>query len=143
MDSIEKANAYFNNIFLPETWKNKFTIKAQTAGVMYRPCPKKMDLDQTFCLKFDRKIKRDHTLLFANNVYGITVDLPHSIVRKIAEIRIYSDGRMAGYYGCQDLELKAERKGCWGRHADAKSNPGLTPGCVSLVQIYQYTQAVN
>lgn len=126
VDSIEKANAYLNTVFLPETWSKKFKVKPENAGVLYRPRPSSMDLDQIFCLKFDRKIRKDHTILFANQAYGITVDLPHSIARKNAEIRIYCDGKMRGYYGGQDLELRAERKGCWGRHADQKSNPGLT-----------------
>ena len=126
VNSMEKANSYFNTVFLPETWTKKFTISAENAGILYRPRPSNLDLDQIFCLKFDRKIRKDHTLLFANEVYGITRDLPHSIARKNAEIRIYCDGTLRGYYGGQDLELRAERKGCWGKHTDQKSNPGLT-----------------
>jgi hypothetical protein len=95
-------------------------------GVLYLPAPKKLDLDQIFCLKIDRKIRKDHTVLFGNDAYGITAELRHSIVGKCAEIRIYSDGRIRGFYGGQDLELRQERKGCWGRHQTQKVTPGLT-----------------
>jgi hypothetical protein len=124
--SLEKANAYLNDVFLAKTWKAKFTVAATSTDVLYRPRPRAQDLEQIFCLKFDRKIRKDHTILFANEVYGITVDLPHTLARKNAEVRIYCDGQLRGYYGGQDLELRAERKGCWGKHASAKPNPGLT-----------------
>ena len=126
VNSMEKADAYLNAVFLSETWSKKFTVAADNAGILYRPRPSGLDLDQIFCLKFDRKVRKDHTVLFANEVYGITRDLPHSIARRNAEIRIYCDGRIRGYYGGQDLELRRERKGSWGKHADPKSNPGLT-----------------
>jgi len=124
--AIEKANGYLNEIFIPQTWSKKFTITAQSPGVLYRPCPKSQDLDQIFCLKFDRQVRKDHTVLFANQVYGVTADLLHSIARKNAEIRIYCDGSLRGYYGGKDLELRQERKGCWGKHDKPKESPGLT-----------------
>ena len=124
--SIENATAYLNKTFLPETWSKKFTIAAENPGLLYRPSPKNLDLDQIFCLKFDRKIRKDHTVLFGNEVYGITANLLHSITRKNAEIRIYCDGRLSGYYGGKDLELRQERKGCWGKYDKPKTSPGLT-----------------
>ena len=124
--TIEKANHYLNQTFIPETWSKKFTINAEKAGILYRPRPKNQDLEQIFCLKFDRKIRKDHTVLFGNQVYGITANLLHSIARKNAEIRIYCDGSLKGYYGGKDLELRQERKGSWGRHDKPKNNPGLT-----------------
>lgn len=124
-DSAEKANVYLNQVFLKETWAKKFTLPAQQPGELYRPRPQEQDLDQIFCLKLDRKIRKDHTILFGNEVYGITADLGHSIVRKIAEIRIYNDGRLRGYYGGKDLELKLERKQCWEKVQDRKTRPGL------------------
>jgi transposase len=124
--SIEKANLYLNQTFIPETWSKKFRVTAQNSGLLYRPRPKNQDLDQIFCLKFERQIRKDHTVLFGNQVYGITANLLHSIARKNAEIRIYCDGTLRGYYGGKDLELKQERKGCWGKYDKPKDGPGLT-----------------
>lgn len=126
VDSIEAANRYFNQTFLTKTWSKKFTVTAQNPGVLYRPRPKNQDLDQIFCLKFERKIRKDHTLLFGNELYAITADLQHSIIRKQAEIRIYSDGRMSGYYGGLDLELRRERNRSWSRFSKPKKGVGLT-----------------
>lgn len=126
VDTMEKGNRYLNDVFIPETWAKKFTVTPESSGMLYRPRPSGVDLEQIFCLKFSRKIRKDHTVLFGNEVYGITVDLPHSLARKNAEIRIYCDGGIRGYYGGQNLELRQERKGCWGKHAGPKSNPGLT-----------------
>ncbi len=125
-DSAEKANQYLNQIFLTETWSKKFTLPASKSGELYRPRPQNQDLNQIFCLKLDRKIRKDHTILFGNEIYGITADLGHSIARRIADIRIYSDGSVRGYYGGKDLELKLERKQCWEKVQDRKARPGLT-----------------
>ena len=126
VNSIEKANEYFNKVFIPETWSKKFTVTPQSEGSLYRPRPAKQDLDQIFCLKFVRKIRKDHTLLFGNELYAITADLQHSIIRRQAEIRVYSDGLLRGYYGGLDLELKQQRDKSWSRFANPKSGVGLT-----------------
>jgi hypothetical protein len=124
-NTLEKANQYLNEIFLPQTWAKKFTVRADHPEGLYRPRPQKQDLNEVFCLKLDRKIRKDHTLLFENEIYGITADLGHSLARKIAEIRVYSDGRIKGFYGNRDLELRLERKASWAKVQDKKTRPGL------------------
>jgi len=124
--SIENATDYLNTIFLPETWAPKFMVQAESPGLLYRPRPEGKDLDQVFCLKLERKIRKDHTVLFGNEVYAITAQLSHSLARKQAEIRIYSDGQMRGYWGGQDLELRQERKRSWAKGEKPKFQPGLT-----------------
>lgn len=124
--SIEKATDYLNTVFLPETWTTKFTVQAESPSQLYRPPPADTDLDQVFCLKLERKIRKDHTVLFGNEVYAITAQLTHSLARKSAEIRIYSDGQMRGYWGGQDLELRQERKRSWAKGEKPKFQPGLT-----------------
>ena len=126
IDSLEKATTYLNQIFLPETWTKKFTLPAESPGQLYLPCPKGKDLDQVFCLKIQRKIRKDHTLLFGNEVYAITAQLQHSLARKQAEVRIYSDGSMKGFWGGQDLELRQERKDCWKKGEKPRFQAGLT-----------------
>lgn len=126
IDSIEKATNYLNSTFLPNTWTPKFTVKAQSPGLLYRPRPVDKDLDQVFCLKLERKIRKDHTVLFGNEVYAITAQLAHSLARRQAEIRIYSDGQIRGYWGGQDLELRQERKRSWAKGEKPKFQPGLT-----------------
>lgn len=125
IDSTEKANRYLNEVFLVETWKKKFTVSAEKPGSLYRPRPQSQDLSEVFCLKFDRKVRKDHTILFDNEAYGIHADLGYSIARKTAEVRVYSDGSLKGYYGGMDLELKRERKECWAKAQDRQARPGL------------------
>jgi len=127
VQSIEAANEYLNSQFLPKTWLKKFTKTAQNPTLLYRPRPKKQDLDQIFCLKLERKIRKDHTLLFGNEVYAITAPLRYPIARKHAEVRIYLDGGLQAYYGGQDLEIKALRSSSWERRAKPKTAKGLSP----------------
>lgn len=124
--SIEKATHYLNTTFLSQSWATKFTVQAESAGLLYLPRPEGKDLDQIFCLKMERKIRKDHTVLFGNEVYAITAQLTHSLARQRAEIRIYSDGQMRGYWGGQDLELRQERKRSWAKGEKPKFQPGLT-----------------
>ena len=123
---LNRVHDNFEVLRFAETWIKKFTVTAQTAGSLYRPRPKNQDLDQIFCLKFERKIRKDHTLLFGNELYAITANLQHSIIRKQAEIRIYSNGRLSGYYGGLDLELRRERNRSWSRFSKAQKGIGLT-----------------
>ena len=126
ISSIEKGTAYLNTTFLPQTWATKFTVQAESPGLLYHPRPEGKDLDQIFCLKLERKIRKDHTVLFGNEVYAITAQLQHSLARKRAEIRIYSDGQMRGYWGGLNLELRQERKRSWAKGEKPKFHPGLT-----------------
>ena len=126
ISSIETATNYLNKTFLSKTWMPKFTVQAESPGLLYRPRPEGRDLDQVFCLKLERKIRKDHTVLFGNEVYAITAQLQHSLARRQAEIRIYSDGRMRGYWGGLDLELRQERKRAWAKGEKPKFQPGLT-----------------
>lgn len=84
------------------------------------------DLDQIICLKLERKIRKDHTVLFGNEMYAITAKLSHSIARKQADIRIYSNGQIKGFYGGQDLELRQERKKAWAKGEKPKFQADLT-----------------
>jgi len=124
--TLQLATRYLNQRFLPETWDAKFTVKAENPGLLYRPRPQGLDLDQVFCLKLERKIKKDHTILFGNELYAITAELTHSLARRQAEIRIYSDGQIAGYYGGQNLELRLERKRYWEKGKAPRFQPGLS-----------------
>ena len=126
VDSLSKATAYFNETFLPESWAVNFTVKAESAGQLYLPALRAEELDQIFCLKLERKIRKDHTLLFGNELYAITAQLTHSLARSHAEIRIYSNGQIKGFWGGQDLELRPERKRTWERGKAPKFQPGLT-----------------
>jgi transposase len=124
--SIDQATRYLNSTFLPETWMTKFTVQAESSVQIYLPRPAGKDLDQVFCLKLERKIRKDHTVLFGNELYGITAQLTHSLARRQAEIRIYPNGQIRGFWGGQDLELRLERKRSWERGKRPKFQPGLS-----------------
>jgi transposase len=124
--SLEKATSYLNGTFLPETWSPKFTVQAESPSLLYRPRPEGKDLEQIFCLKLERKIRKDHTVLFGNEVYAITAQLTHSLARRQAEIRIYSDGQIRGFWGDLDLELRQARKRSWAKGEKPKFQPGLS-----------------
>jgi hypothetical protein len=126
IETLQQATTYLNQRFLPTTWQRKFIVKAEGPGQLYRPRPTAQALDQVFCLKFSRKIRKDHTLLFGNELYAITARLRHPLARCYAEIRVSDDGKIRGYSGGQDLALRLERKRCWERGEKPKPPPGIS-----------------
>jgi hypothetical protein len=106
INSKEEANQYLNKVFIPETWRRKMTVEPESSEYLFRPIPINKNLNHVFCLKFNRKVRTDHTIYYKNERYEITTKLPYSIARRIIEIRVMSDGSVQGWLNERDLELK-------------------------------------
>jgi hypothetical protein len=99
------ANEYLNNEFLPKTWNARFTVAPKRPESCYRAAPTMEGLHEILCLKYQRKVRNDHTILWGNRLYRITASLSYSIAKRSVEIRQYADNQMRGYYAGLDLEL--------------------------------------
>lgn len=104
-DKLE-ATRYFNEVFLPKTWRKRFTVPPKSKKTLYRTAPGPKGLDEIFCHKYVRKVRNDHTVLWQNQLYSIKADLGYSIAKSAVEIRVYSDGTARGFYAGRDLEFK-------------------------------------
>jgi hypothetical protein len=104
--SMEDASEYLNKVFIPETWRKNWTVTPESAEYLYKPIPIHQNLDHIFCLKFNRKVRTDHTVVYKNERYQIATKLPYSIARRIIEIRIKPDGTIEGWLNERNLELK-------------------------------------
>ena len=102
-----KPKQYLNEIFIPETWRSKMTVPPESSEYLYKPISIQQNLDHIFCLKYKRKVRQDHTIIYKNERYQITTKLPYSIARRVIEIRITSDGRVEGWLNERNLELEA------------------------------------
>jgi transposase len=103
---IAQANQYLNETFLPKTWNEKFTVTPKSPESLYRPAPTPRALEEVLSYKYFRKVRNDHTILWGNRLYKITINLPHSLAKRHIEIREYSTGLIQGFYAGRNLELK-------------------------------------
>jgi transposase len=105
-----QANAYFNEVFLPQTYGSKFRLKSSSEKPInngYRPLPVDVDLDEIFCIKEYRTVKRDHTLSLDGVIYKITSELARSIENQKVEIRIYPGGQRRVFFGRHEIQVEA------------------------------------
>lgn len=141
--TMDGATEYFNKVFIPKTWKKKFEVIPTSSKSYYRPAPKKEDLDQIFCLKFERKIRRDHTILWRNEIYQINAPLPASLARYQAEIRIYLDGEVKAYFAGRDLELTIAKNNVRRTYPDQERRITLPNWLPKLTVKSQYIKQVE
>lgn len=113
VDSLQSATKYLNEVFLPKTWKTKFVTKPRSAKSLYRPKPRKMELDEIFCLKFERKIRKDHTIHWDNEIFEIGANLSAPLAKYQAELRLYPSGLVRAFVGGRDLEIKRAKCMAW------------------------------
>lgn len=100
------ANNYFKNEYLPQEWQKKFTVKPKNTDSCYQKLPKGIDLNEVFCMKYFRSVKRDHTVTFEAKLYAIKSPLKHSIYGQQIEFRVYQDLKWKAFYANQLIELE-------------------------------------
>src|SRR5205807_3957629 len=89
--SYESANAFLQEQFLPNEYATKFKVTPANLQTAYKPLPNGIDLNEIFCLKQHRKVNRDHTYSWNNEIYRIDFPLKNSIWKQKIEIRTYQD----------------------------------------------------
>jgi transposase len=105
--TMEEGNAYLNEIFLPETWNKMFTVVPGNSESKYLKPPTKEHIDHIFCIKYERKVRNDHTILWGNRQYLIKKELTFSLAKRIVEIRINPKSHQVnGFHGGMNLELE-------------------------------------
>jgi len=89
INNINAANAYLKNIFLPQIYNKKFLLKEEIPSYYEEICTN--NLNEVFCFKEYRKVKKDNTFSHKKIVY----QLPKSYGNcnaTFVEIRTYLDG---------------------------------------------------
>jgi transposase len=103
--TMSEATRYLNEEFLPH-WNKNFTVKPSKLESLYQKAPSPDQLKEIFALKFERKIRNDETIHWKNHLYQSMHNFGYSIAKRSAEVRVYADGSIRGFYGGRDLELK-------------------------------------
>lgn len=101
------ANQYLQEQFIPNYWNLKNTVVPQALESRYQAIPKDKDLQEIFCLKEYRSVKRDHTLSWGGVTYQLDSPLKYSIQGQHVEIRTYQDLTLMAFYAGKPIELRA------------------------------------
>lgn len=96
--TIEEANTFLQE-YLP-IYNRKFTVKAARNQDLHWPVPRGTDLDKTLCIKTERTVRKDNTIVHDRNLYQID----ESIVRKKVTVEERIDGKML--LMCQGRSLR-------------------------------------
>ena len=103
---IPAANEYLQNEFLPNYWKINNTVSPQSLERRYQPVPVGIDLNEIFCLKEYRSVKRDHTVSWKGERHQITTPLKYSISGQHIEIRTYQDMTERVFFAGRPIQLE-------------------------------------
>jgi transposase len=103
--SYESANAFLQEQFLPNEYATKFKVRPANLQTAYKPLPNGIDLTEVFCLKEYRKVNRDHTYSWNNEIYRIESPLKHSIWKQKIELRTYQDLSWKVFFAGKEIEV--------------------------------------
>ena len=103
--TIEEANKFLNDYYLPEVYNKKFTVEPELEESAFIPILPSIKLDEHFYRSERRKVKNDHTI----SLRGKIIDLEKTdedIVGKEIEIRFYPDDSVRLFWNKTELYFK-------------------------------------
>lgn len=104
--SYRSANKYLQEQFLIKDYSEKFEVVPVSLETAYRAVSKAVDLNEVFCLKEYRTVKRDHTLSWNSDLYDIKSDLKYSIYSQKIEIRTYQNLTWKAFFANKEIKIE-------------------------------------
>jgi len=92
ISSIEKANRYLHNKFLPR-FNKKFSHSPKDPETAWRVLPKELNLESVFSIKEQRTVMADNTISYKNRVFQI---LPDKYRISFAKAKVVVEKRLDG-----------------------------------------------
>jgi len=105
IQTYREANLFLQEQFLPNDYAAKFKVIPANLQTAYKPLPTGISLDEIFCMKIYRGVKRDHTFSWGNEIYRIDSPLKHSIYKQKIEIRTYQDLNSKVFFANKEIQV--------------------------------------
>jgi hypothetical protein len=99
------ANTFLQEQYLPNDYATKFKVIPTNIQTAFKALPSGIDLNEVFCIKEYRGVKRDHTFSWNNQIYSIDSSLKHSIYKQRIEIRTYQNLTWKIFFANRELEV--------------------------------------
>lgn len=108
--TIEDANRYLAEVYLPQIHNPKTMVLAQNPVTGYRALPSEMDLEKIFCVKEYRVVGRDHTVSIGGEKWMIADPIRESIAKQKLELRYDKWGNWHAFFANRKLKLVKIKK---------------------------------
>ena len=106
ISSIEEANKYLHNVFIPK-FNKRFTKDAKDPELAWRVVPGEINLDSVFSIKEQRTVMADNTISYRNRIFQILADKHRISFAKVkVEVEKRLDGSIHIRYKDQYLNFK-------------------------------------
>src|SRR4030067_433723 len=92
ISSIEQANRYLNNVFIPK-FNKKFSIDPKDPESAWRSVPRGVNLDSVVSIKEQRTVMADNTISYKNRVFQILTD---KYIISFAKAKVVVEKRLDG-----------------------------------------------
>lgn len=102
--SMIDANRYLDQTFLQTYWRERNTVAPRSETTRYRKLPRHINLDEVLCIKYERIVRRDHTIWYDNETYKITDEGFGNLAGKIVTIHLYENAPPGLFLGHRRLE---------------------------------------
>ena len=115
ISSIEKANRYLHNKFLPR-FNKKFSHSPKDPETAWRVLPKELNLESVFSIKEQRTVMADNTISYKNRVFQI---LPDKYRISFAKAKVVVEKRLDGsihikykdqYLNCKEISSEETKR---------------------------------
>lgn len=103
--ALETANEYIQKQFIPNYWEKRNTVPPRHEQSRYRELRPSENLDNILCMKHERKVRNDQTVLYNNMVYKITGGIVGSLRGKEITLVESAKGLLQAYYDHLPIEL--------------------------------------
>ena len=104
--TMAEANRYLKSEFLPGQYFENFAVEPENPETAWRYPALELPLEEILCLKYQRKILKNHTISWKNKYFDLIPPDGVSLAGHSIEIRVYPSGLSAAYYRRQRIALK-------------------------------------
>lgn len=104
--SMERANWYLKNRFLPKYWNEKNVVAAAQSTTEYRALKNPKLLEEVLCFKLKRAVSNNNCVSIKGDIYQLRHSKGVSLAKKRVELRYYSDRPMGIFFEGQKLKHK-------------------------------------
>jgi transposase InsO family protein len=106
IDTIEKANRFLENVFIP-AWEKRFTVMARNPVDAHQPLGKEHRLESIFSIRKPRDVSADYTVSWDGKKWAIArSDVTAGLRGARIEVELRLDGSLWGRYRNSFLALK-------------------------------------
>lgn len=100
--TIKQANKYLKNYI--NVFNQQFAVKAKNAKSAFKKLPDSINIDETFTMRYTRKVKSGQVINYQN--YSYVIATVECLIGREAEIRHYRDGRIEIYILGEKMEYE-------------------------------------